>query len=78
MVGKEIAVRFFDESLEVGESQAGHRIQYTDVSRVGRDNRGLVLIIPRAGGLFVPTHAFVSPEQRDLLFSHLGRTLKRK
>jgi len=78
MLGKGIIVRFFDDGLELGDAQAGQRIGYGAVTRVGRDDRGLVIVIRRLGGLFVPTHAFGSSECRDFVFSHLANLMRRK
>ena len=78
MLGKEVAVRFFDDGFELGASPATQRIGYSSIVRAGRDARGLVVVIGRAGGLFIPTGAFASPAQRDAVFSHLRGALKKK
>ncbi|HRE82951.1 MAG TPA: hypothetical protein PLN52_18035, partial [Opitutaceae bacterium] len=54
------------------------RIGYSSIVRAGRDDRGLVVVVGRAGGLFVPTGAFASPAQRDAVFSHLRSALKKE
>ncbi len=78
MLGGEIVVRFFDDGLEFGEPHTSQRIGYSFVRRAGRDERDLVVIIDRIGGLFIPTSGFASPEQIDAIFSHLREALKKK
>ncbi|HRE80462.1 MAG TPA: YcxB family protein [Opitutaceae bacterium] len=78
ILGKEVVIQFFDDGFELGEPPTAQRIGYSSIVRAGRDARGLVIVVGRAGGLFVPTRAFASPAQRDAFFSHLRSALKKK
>jgi hypothetical protein len=76
--GKEVAVRFEKESFNYSTAQDARSLNYSSIVRVGRDDRGLMLVIEKIGGLWIPTRAFASPAQRDYVFGHLGHFLKKR
>lgn len=78
IVGKEVAVRFQTDAFDYSIGQKAESLSYSNIVRAGRDERGLVLIIEKLGGLWIPTQAFSSPDQRDFIFSYLGRFLKKR
>jgi len=78
IVGKDVTVKFRDEGFYFAIGQKAESLGYGSVIRAGRDELGLVLIIEKFGGLWIPTRAFSSPEQRDFVFSHLGQFLKKR
>lgn len=53
-------------------------IDYSDVSRARYDSLGLVVILSRGGGLFVPIQAFATPALPEFLFAHISQRLKQK
>ncbi len=72
IVGKDVAVQFRADGFDFSIGQKAESLRYSRIVRAGRDERGLVLVIEKLGGLWIPTAAFSSPEQRDFVFNHLG------
>jgi hypothetical protein len=76
--GKEVAVRFRADGFDYSIGQKAESLSYSNIVRAGRDERGLVLIIEKLGGLWIPTQACSSPDQKDFAFSHLGQLMKQR
>jgi hypothetical protein len=78
VVGKKIAACFRENAVEITVDGEKQDIGYRMLTRVGRDDRGLILILGAKGSLWLPTKSFTIPAERDVVFGYLGGVMKRK
>lgn len=78
LIGGKVDGVFHDDSLDFSINGKTTSISYGAITKIGRDDRGLAIILGKHGTLWFPTTSFSSSSHRDAVFDRLGSVLKRK
>jgi hypothetical protein len=76
--GKEVRFVFGHERIEVHAPDGTKAIDIECITRASQDERGILLMGPQIGSLWIPSVGFLSAEERKSAFEIIRASLKKK
>jgi len=76
IIGKSMSARFFADHVDLAFAGQQFQVPYLRITRIGRDNDGILIVVNRVLPFWIPTSAFLSVEQRDRAFDVVGKSLQ--